>query len=199
MSPMPKCGGQSSTIETEIPARMYELQKTLAADFPESPIYTCHFASASNVYGTVLLQQQRVPEADDVLQQGVQTLQQLMLQHPGVSLHRQLLSKLIYSTAQVCVAKERWDEALQRLREAIETRDADRGNPLTAVVIAQSRLLNADVFRGSNQHARALEERQATEEIVGRLPDHLPEVVQVRKRVLARLRELRDQQQTRDR
>ena len=190
---------QSSTIETELPARMYELRKTLAADFPESPIYTYHFSSASNVYGTVLLQQQRVSEADDVLQQGVQTLQQLMLQHPGVPLHRQLLSKLIYSTAEVCVAEERWDEALQRLREAIETRDADRGDPLTALFIAQCRLLNADIFRRSNQPARALEELQATEEIVGRLPDHLPEVVQVRKRVLDRLAQLRDQQQIRNR
>jgi serine/threonine protein kinase len=184
------------TIESELPARMYELRKTLVADFPESPVYAYHLASASNLYGNILLQQQRITEADGVLQDGVQTLQQLMTQHPGVPLHRQLLGKLFYSNAEVSVATKRWDEALQRLQKAIETRDRHPADPLDAVFIAQCRLLNADVFSRSAQLERALEELQATEELVDQFPDKLPEVAQVRKHVQDKLSRLREQQQS---
>lgn len=174
-------------FDPETALRMYQVRKTLAVDFPESPIYAFHLASACNVYGTLLLQQQRHDEAITVLETGIQALQQLMKSHPGVALHRKLLGNLFHTLAELEISQSHWEEARKRLQQCLEARPLDSTDPLAGVFVAQCHVDIARTLIALGQPEEAQKSMQTASELANSLPPQFPEVIAVQKLVRERL------------
>ncbi len=164
-------------------ARLCELRKKMTLTDPNNGAYAWLMAAACDVYGDALLQQQDADAAREILEDGLNALQQCMQKQPGVTQHRRLQSKLLSSLADIQISLKCWDQAEQRLRQSLASQSADAHDPAACFFLVKCHTRLARVLTESSRPDQARQELHSAEALVSRLPDSFPDITSARKLV----------------